>query len=182
MPIVDDPYDLVASAATNAISDIYAMGAPSTAVAFWDGQSTSWHPRSQSGSTRWSRLRALGFPLAGGHSIDAPDPFLASPLPDCGASASQANRLPALTTLDFDQTARDWHSHHRRETGQIARRHRGLATELMCQSNVGALLAKLDGAALTDVTGFGLGHLMEMCGEKPLCHHRPAAIPSYRAR
>jgi selenide,water dikinase len=65
--------------------------------------------------------------------------------------------------------------------GKLQAAHRGLATELMCQSNqVGALLAKLDGVhALTDVTGFGLaGHLMEMCRGSNLCAILdPAAIP-----
>jgi selenide,water dikinase len=110
----------------------------------------------------------LGFPLAGGHSIDAPEPIFGLAVTgtverahlkqNSGACASDLLILTKPLGIGIHTTAE--------KQGKLEAAHRGLATELMCQANrVGALLARLEGVnALTDVTGFGLaGHLMEMC-------------------
>lgn len=78
MPIVDDPFDFGAIAATNALSDIYAMGAaPLMAIAIL-GWPISKLPASVAGKVLEggrSVCHAAGIPLAGGHSIDAPEPI-----------------------------------------------------------------------------------------------------------
>ena len=186
MPIVDDPYDFGRIAATNAISDIYAMGGtPQLAIAILGWPIDTLAPEIANQVVQGGRdvCRQLGFPLAGGHSIDAPEPIFGLAVTGTVArahlkrnDAACADDLLILTKplgIGIHTTAE--------KQGKLQAAHRGLATELMCQSNqVGSLLAKLDGVhALTDVTGFGLaGHLMEMCRGSNLCAILdPAAIP-----
>ena len=186
MPIVDDPYDFGRIAATNAISDIYAMGGtPQLAIAILGWPIDTLAPEIANQVVQGGRdvCTQLGFPLAGGHSIDAPEPIFGLAVTGTVArahlkqnDAACADDLLILTKplgIGIHTTAE--------KQGKLQAAHRGLATELMCQSNqVGALLAKLDGVhALTDVTGFGLaGHLMEMCrGTSLSAILDPAAIP-----
>ena len=78
MPIVDDPYDFGRIAATNAISDIYAMGAdPLMAIAILGWPVNVLPPEVAREVVRGGRAvcDAAGIPLAGGHSIDAPEPI-----------------------------------------------------------------------------------------------------------
>ena len=78
MPVVDDPYDFGRIAATNAISDIYAMGGqPLVAVAILGWPVNVLDPAIANLVIRGGRdvCSALGFALAGGHSIDAPEPI-----------------------------------------------------------------------------------------------------------
>src|SRR5712691_6699900 len=78
MPIVDDPYDFGRIAATNAISDVYAMGGkPFMALALL-GVPVGKLPveaiqRIVAGGQ--SVCAAAGIPIAGGHSIDSPEPI-----------------------------------------------------------------------------------------------------------
>ena len=186
MPIVDDPYDFGRIAATNAISDIYAMGgSPQLAIAILGWPIDKLAPEIANRVIQGGRdvCAHLGFPLAGGHSIDAPEPIFGLAVTGTVArahlkqnDAACADDLLILTKplgIGIHTTAE--------KQGKLQAAHRGLATELMCQSNrAGALLAKLDGVhALTDVTGFGLaGHLMEMCrGANLSAILDPAAIP-----
>ena len=186
MPIVDDPYDFGRIAATNAISDIYAMGGtPQLAIAILGWPIDKLAPEIANQVVQGGRdvCAQLGFPLAGGHSIDAPEPIFGLAVTGTVArahlkqnDAACADDLLILTKplgIGIHTTAE--------KQGKLQATHRGLATELMCQPNqVGALLAKLDGVhALTDVTGFGLaGHLMEMCrGASLSAILDPAAIP-----
>ena len=186
MPIVDDPYDFGRIAATNAISDIYAMGGtPQLAVAILGWPIDKLAPEIANQVVQGGRdvCAQLGFPLAGGHSIDASEPIFGLAVTGTVArahlkqnDAACADDLLILTKplgIGIHTTAE--------KQGKLQPAHRGLATGLMCQSNqVGALLAKLDGVhALTDVTGFGLaGHLMEMCrGASLSAILDPAAIP-----
>ena len=171
MPIVDDPYDFGRIAATNAISDIYAMGGtPQLAVAILGWPVKQLAPEIANQVVQGGRdvCAQLGFPLAGGHSIDAPEPIFGLAVTgtverahlkqNSGACADDLLILTKPLGIGIYTTAE--------KQGKLAAAHRGIATELMCQANqVGVLLAKLDGVnALTDVTGFGLaGHLMEMC-------------------
>ena len=186
MPIVDDPYDFGRIAATNAISDIYAMGGtPQLAVAILGWPIDQLAPEIANRVVQGGRdvCARLGFPLAGGHSIDATEPIFGLAVTGTVArahlkqnSGARPGDLLILTKplgIGIHTTAE--------KQGKLQAAHRGLATELMCQANqVGAILAKLDGVhALTDVTGFGLaGHLMEMCrGANLSAILDPATIP-----
>ena len=78
MPIVDDPYDFGRIAATNAISDIYAMGGdPLMAIAILGWPVNVLAPEVAREVIRGGRAVCdeAGIPLAGGHSIDAPEPI-----------------------------------------------------------------------------------------------------------
>ena len=78
MPIVDDPFDFGRIAATNAISDIYAMGGdPLMAIAILGWPVNVLAPEVAREVIRGGRsvCDAAGIPLAGGHSIDAPEPI-----------------------------------------------------------------------------------------------------------
>ena len=171
MPIVDDPYDFGRIAATNAISDIYAMGGtPQLAVAILGWPIEKLAPEIANQVVQGGRdvCAQLGFPLAGGHSIDAPEPIFGLAVTGTVErahlkqnDAACADDLLILTKplgIGIHTTAA--------KQGKLRAAHQGLAIELMCQPNqVGAKLATLPGVnALTDVTGFGLaGHLTEMC-------------------
>ncbi len=171
MPIVDDPYDFGRIAATNAISDIYAMGGtPLVAVAILGWPVAALSPEIANLVVKGGRdvCRQLGFPLAGGHSIDAPEPLFGLAVTGAvkrahlkrNGNAKPGDQLLLTKPLGVGilTTAE--------KQGKLHRDHLGLATEVMCQANdIGAALAKIEGVhALTDVTGFGLaGHLLEMC-------------------
>ena len=78
MPIVDDLFDFGRIAATNAISDIYAMGGkPLMAIAILGWPVSTLSPEVASRVIEGGRTvcTAAGIPLAGGHSIDAPEPI-----------------------------------------------------------------------------------------------------------
>ncbi|KHJ66070.1 hypothetical protein QU24_21885, partial [Pantoea rodasii] len=78
MPIVDDPYTFGRIAATNAISDIYAMGGkPIMAIAIlgWPINVLSPEVAQQVIEGGRAACQAAGIALAGGHSIDAPEPI-----------------------------------------------------------------------------------------------------------
>ena len=186
MPIVDDPYDFGRIAATNAVSDIYAMGGePQLAVAILGWPVGQLSPKIANRVVKGGRdvCKQLGFPLAGGHSIDALEPLFGLAVTGLverahlkqnnGASAEDLLILTKPLGIGIHTTAE--------KQGKLETAHQGLATELMCQPNtIGAPLAMLPGVhALTDVTGFGLaGHLLEMCqGANLSATINPAAIP-----
>ena len=78
MPIVDDPYDFGRIAATNAISDVYAMGGkPFMALALLgfpaDKMPVEAAQRIVAGGH--AVCAEIGIPIAGGHSIDSPEPI-----------------------------------------------------------------------------------------------------------
>lgn len=170
MPIVDDPFDFGRIAATNAISDIYAMGGtPLMAIAIL-GWPVNVLPAAIAGEVvagARSVCTAAGMPLAGGHSIDAPEPIFGL------AVTGQVKR----SQLKRNDTAREGALLFLTKplgigiltTAEKQKKLRpedvGVARDLMCQLNrIGARFAQLEGVqAMTDVTGFGLlGHLVEM--------------------
>ena len=78
MPIVDDPYDFGRIAAANAISDVYAMGGrPLLAVAIlgWPVDKLPAELAQKVIEGGRSICKEAGIPLAGGHSIDSPEPI-----------------------------------------------------------------------------------------------------------
>ena len=171
MPIVDDPFDFGRIAATNAISDIYAMGGtPLLAIAIlgWPVQKLSAEiaQRVVDGGRR--ACADAGIPLAGGHSIDSPEPIFGLAVTGEVAKAQLKQNCTAgvgdllyltkplgvgiLTTAQKQKKLRDEHA--------------DLARDVMCRLNkVGALVSRHEAvSAMTDVTGFGLmGHLLEVC-------------------
>jgi selenide, water dikinase len=171
MPIVDDPFDFGRIAATNAISDIYAMGGkPLMAIAILGWPVSTLSPEVASRVIEGGRsvCTAAGIPLAGGHSIDAPEPIFGlavTGLCDHNSlkrnSAAHPNDDLYLTKglgIGLLTTAE--------KQGKIDQSDQSAAVETMCQLNsVGPILATIAGVhALTDVTGFGLaGHLLEVC-------------------
>jgi selenide,water dikinase len=170
MPIVDDPFDFGRIAATNAISDIYAMGAdPLMAIAILGWPVNLLPPEVARDVVRGGRAAcdAAGIPLAGGHSIDAPEPIFG--LAVTGAvqrrhmkrndTATEGCRLYLTKPLGIGifTTAE--------KKSKLQPQDVGRARDLMCALNQpGSHFGKLKGVrAMTDVTGFGLlGHLVEM--------------------
>ena len=171
MPIVDDPETFGRIAATNAISDIYAMGGrPLMAIAIF-GWPINLLPESVAGQViRGGRLACeeAGIPLAGGHSIDAPEPIFGLAVTGEVAvkglkrndQANDGDKLYLTKPLGIGilTTAE--------KKGILQAEHQGLAAQTMCQLNkVGTEVAEIaEVSAMTDVTGFGLlGHLNEIC-------------------
>ncbi|MBX7230260.1 MAG: selenide, water dikinase SelD [Burkholderiaceae bacterium] len=170
MPILDDPYDFGRIAATNAISDIYAMGAdPLMAIAILGWPVSLLKPEIAREVVRGGRAacEAAGIPLAGGHSIDTPEPIFGLAVTGvveksclkrndtatvgCQLYLTKPLGIGILTTAEKQSKLRkeEW----------------GLACHWMCTLNkAGSSFGKLpDVTAMTDVTGFGLlGHLLEM--------------------
>lgn len=171
MPIVDDPFEFGRVAATNAISDIYAMGGtPMMAIAIlgWPINVLPAEVAQQVIEGGRYACRDAGMHLAGGHSIDSPEPIfglavtgrvaLANLKQNSTAKAGNVLFLTKPIGVGILTTAE--------KQGKLQPEHARLAVESMMKLNtVGAELAKIDAVtAMTDVTGFGLlGHLLEMC-------------------
>lgn len=170
MPIVDDPTDFGGIAATNAISDIYAMGGtPIMAIAIL-GWPISQLPASVAGEVlkgaRETCLQA-GIPLAGGHSIDAPEPIF-------GLAVTGKVPVKAIKKNGDGKAGDRLYLTKPLGVGMVTTaQKKGLAepadlalarASMLTLNKVGEVLAKLDYVnAVTDVTGFGLGgHLVEM--------------------
>ena len=171
MPIVDDPFTFGRIAATNAISDIYAMGgAPLMAISIFGWPIDSLP--AEVGRAVIDGGRAIceeaGIPLAGGHSIDSPEPIFGLAVTglvenqhlmtndtaetDCLLFLTKPLGIGILSTAQKQKKIKE---------GEIEP-----AIEAMTTLNkIGAKLSPLeDVVAMTDVTGFGLlGHLSEIC-------------------
>jgi selenide,water dikinase len=175
MPIVDDPYDFGRVAATNAISDIYAMGGdPLMAIAILGWPVNVLPPEVAAQVVKGGRsvCEAAGIPLAGGHSIDTPEPIF-------GLAVTGQVHRHQLKRNDTAQIGSKLYLTKplgvgilttAEKKGLLREAERGVALHTMCQLNrLGSRLGQLPGVtAMTDVTGFGLlGHLVEMaqgCG------------------
>ena len=185
-PIVDDPYDFGRIAATNALSDIYAMGGtPILALALVGMPISKLSPevigRVLEGGA--AVCREAGIPIAGGHSIDVVEPIyglvgLGLVHPDRVLRNADARAGDVLVlgkplgvgvlsaALKKGVLGAEGYAEMLRHTTQLNR--------------VGIALAQLDGVrAMTDVTGFGLaGHLLEMCrGSKLSAQVAIAQVP-----
>jgi len=171
MPIVDDPFDFGCIAATNALSDVYAMGGtPILALAIVgmpvDKLPVDMIQNILAGGA--SVCAAAGIPVAGGHSIDSLEPIyglvaigVVDPARIMRNSAAQSGDHLVLTKrlgVGIYSAALK-----RQQLDQVS--YRELIATTTHLNAVGAELPGIAGVhAVTDVTGFGLlGHLLEMC-------------------
>src|SRR5690606_20515717 len=171
MPVVDDAGTFGRIAAANAISGVYAMGGtPLMAVAI-----LGWPVSMLSADLAAAVIRGAqdicaeaGIPLAGGHSIDAPEPMFGLAVTgrvriedirrNGGAQPGDVLFLTKPLGLGILTTAL--------KMGRLEEADAREAIRVMTQLNkVGESLGRMPGVhAMTDVTGFGLaGHLLEMC-------------------
>ncbi|HAT1513206.1 TPA: selenide, water dikinase SelD [Morganella morganii] len=171
MPIVDDPYDFGRIAATNAISDIYAMGGrPIMAIAILGWPVDKLAPEIAQQVIEGGRAvcRDAGISLAGGHSIDAPEPIFGLAVTGIVPTdkIKQNNRATAGCELLLTKPLGIGILTTAEKQSKLRPEHKNLARDTMCQLNKpGADFSDIDGVkAMTDVTGFGLlGHLSEIC-------------------
>jgi len=171
MPIVDDPYTFGMISGCNALSDIYAMGGkPLMAIAIfgWPIDKLS----AEIGAKVIEGGRAVctkaGINLAGGHSIDSPEPIFGLSVSgiikikhlkrNTGAQIGDSIFLTKPLGLGITTTAQ--------KQKKVTSNDYQQAVKQMCQLNdIGSKIAKITGVnSITDVTGFGLaGHLLEVC-------------------
>ncbi len=171
MPIVDDPFDFGRIAATNAISDVYAMGGkPVLAIAILGWPIDKLPPEIAQRVLEGGRVvcAEAGITLAGGHSIDCPEPVFGLAVNGIvriedlkqNSTATEGCRLYLTKPLGVGilSTAQ--------KRGLLKPEDAAVALESMTRLNsLGEIVGKMSGVtAMTDVTGFGLlGHLSEMC-------------------
>ncbi len=171
MPIVDDPFDFGRIAATNALSDVYAMGGtPIMALAIVGMPISKLPVETIRGILQGGEAvcAEAGIPLAGGHSIDSVEPIYG---------------LVAIGIVHPDRLKKN----SRAQAGDVLVLGKGLGVGVLAAAlkkealsdaayrqmietttqlnTVGSELSALEAVhALTDVTGFGLlGHLLEIC-------------------
>ncbi len=186
LPIVDDAYDFGRIAATNAISDVYAMGGtPIFALALL-GLPLGKLPveaGQQILAGGQAVCAAAGIPIAGGHSIDNPEPIyglvaigLVHP-----SRVKRNNRAQADDVLILGKGIGVGIMGAALKKGELREKAYQQMIAVTTQLNTpGIALSALPGVhALTDVTGFGLlGHLHEICrGSKLRAELRYAEIP-----
>ena len=171
MPIVDDPFTFGKIAATNAISDIYAMGGtPLLAIAILGWPIDKLPPEVAQQVLEGGRASCAeaGIMLAGGHSIDSPEPIFG--LAVTGrveiAKLKQNNTATKGCILYLTKPIGVGIFTTAQKQGKLLAEHEHIAPNSMTKLNkIGQQLAGIKGiAAMTDVTGFGLlGHLTEIC-------------------
>ena len=171
MPIVDDPYEFGRIAATNAISDVYAMGGrPIFALALL-GMPIAQLPVEVIGrivAGGEAMCAEAGIPIAGGHSIDTVEPIyglvvLGLAHPD---KIKRNNAARAGDSLILGKPVGvGILSAALKQDKLSAAGYRTMIASTTQLNRPGVDLAEMSGVhALTDVTGFGLaGHLLEMC-------------------
>ena len=171
MPIVDDAYDFGRIASANAISDVYAMGGrPLLAIAVLGWPVDKLPPEVARRVLEGARsiCAEAGIPLAGGHSIDSPEPIFGlavTGLVDI-VNLKQNNTATAGSELYLTKPLGVGILTTAQKKGILRDEDATIAPNQMMQLNkIGAELSKLSAVtALTDVTGFGLlGHLTEVC-------------------
>ncbi|MBC7689304.1 MAG: selenide, water dikinase SelD, partial [Aquabacterium sp.] len=170
MPIVDDPFEFGRIASANAISDVYAMGGkPILAIAILGWPINILPPAVAQRVIEGSRSICVeaGIPLAGGHSIDSPEPIFGLAVNGLVAveNIKQNNLAKQGDLLFLTKPLGVGILTTAEKKGLLLSQHIGVAAKQMMQLNkVGEALGKIKGvSAMTDVTGFGLlGHLVEM--------------------
>jgi selenide,water dikinase len=171
MPIVDDPFQFGKIAAANAISDVYAMGGkPLMAIAIlgWPVNSISPEIARQVIEGGRETCAEAGIPLAGGHSIDSPEPIFGLAVTGIVATSyiKKNNTAEEGCSLYITKPLGVGILTTAEKQGKLLPEHANIASSAMTKLNkIGADLAKLSSVkSMTDVTGFGLlGHLSEMC-------------------
>ncbi len=171
MPIVDDAFDFGRIASANAISDVYAMGGkPVLAIAIlgWPIDRLSAETAQQVLEGARAICAEAGIPLAGGHSIDCPEPVF----------GLAVNGIVPITQLKQNSTATAGCLLYltkplgvgilstAQKKGVLRPEDAATALQSMVTLNKpGEAFGKIQAVkAMTDVTGFGLlGHLTEMC-------------------
>ncbi len=171
MPIVDDAFSFGRIAAANSISDVYAMGGePLIAIAIlgWPLDKLAPEVAQQVLEGGRSICAEAGIPLAGGHSIDSPEPIF---------GLAVTGRVKTLELKRNDTAEKGCELFLTKplgvgilstaqKQGKLKEEDSEIAPKTMMQLNkIGQKLAQIEGVkAMTDVTGFGLlGHLVEMC-------------------
>jgi selenide, water dikinase len=172
MPIVDDPYDFGRIASANAISDVYAMGGnPLMAIAIlgWPVEKLPASVARQVLEGARATCAVAGIPLAGGHSIDSPEPIF----------GLAVNGLVSVKNLKQNNTAKEGDlllmtkslgvgvlSTAQKRNALDPKYYTAFLEQLVKLNKVGASLGEIETIhAMTDITGFGfLGHLIEMTG------------------
>ncbi len=170
MPIVDDPEDFGRIAAVNAISDVYAMGGrPMLAIAILGWPVETLPPEVAGRVLDGARdvCASLDVPLAGGHSIDNPEPLFGLAVTG-RVEVKHLKRNAGLLggTIHLTKPLGVGILSTAQKKGLLKPEHATLARDVMVQPNdFGAILGEQPWVAgMTDVTGFGLmGHLGEMC-------------------
>jgi selenide,water dikinase len=170
-PIVDDPYDFGRIAATNAISDIYAMGAKPFLALGLLGMPVGRIPVETIQlivAGGHAVCNSVGIPIGGGHSIDSTEPIyglvaLGLVHPD---KVKRNDRAQAGDALILGKALGVGILSAALKKGELRDKAYQQMLETTTQLNTpGVALAEMPGVhALTDVTGFGLlGHLLEIC-------------------
>ena len=170
MPMVDDPFDFGRIAATNAISDVYAMGGkPIMALAILGMPVDKVPPEAVREILKGGShvCATAGIPIAGGHSIDSPEPLyglavigLASPENIRRNSEAKPGDALILTKA----IGVGIYSAAFKKGVLTPAAYADMVASMTLLNRVGADLAKMPAVhAVTDVTGFGLlGHALEM--------------------
>ena len=170
MPMVDDPYEFGRIAATNAISDVYAMGGtPIMALAILGIPLGKLPPEMAAKILAGGSAvcAAAGIPVAGGHSIDSPEPIYGlAVIGTCkvedirrNADAQIGDAVILTKALGVGIYAAAF-----KKGALSAGAYADMIASMTLLNRVGTKLAKDTAVhAMTDVTGFGLfGHAMEM--------------------
>lgn len=171
MPIVDNPFNFGQIAAANAISDVYAMGGTpvlSIAILGWPINKLAPEVAQEVMEGARSICAEAGISIAGGHSIDSPEPIFGLAVNGIVSldalktnAAATSNCLLYLTKplgVGALSTAQK-KGHLKPEDAAI------ILKSMTTLNKAGEALGKIKGVkAMTDVTGFGLlGHLSELC-------------------
>jgi selenide,water dikinase len=170
MPIVDDPFDFGAIAATNAISDVYAMGGQPLFALALVGMPVNQLPLEvirkilEGGESVCARA---GIPIAGGHTIDSVEPIyglVAIGLVDPRNLKRNAGARPGDKLVLGKPLGVGIYSAALKKGRLDAAGYAAMIENTTRLNTPGTRLGTLEGVhALTDVTGFGLlGHLLEI--------------------
>lgn len=171
MPIVDDPYDFGAIAATNAISDVYAMGGTPLFALALVGMPIDQLPLAtiqrilEGGEAVCARA---GIPVAGGHTIDSVEPIyglVVVGLVDPRYLKRNTGAKPGDALILGKPLGVGVYSAALKKDQLTPDQYRTMIASTTALNTPGLSLGHMNGVhALTDVTGFGLlGHLLEIC-------------------